>query len=258
MSTILYEKKENIGYITLNIPDKLNALRQEMKDELATLLREIRYDRELRAVIITGAGRAFCAGGDVSTMGDKQKHNDGRERMRLRCDWIRELFHLEKPVIAAVNGYAFGGGLSIALLSDFIICSDKGSFQASFINIGLIPDSGAAWGLPKRVGIGKAREICYTGRTVKAQEALEIGLADKVVPADELMDAATEFARKLAAGPTYSIGLTKALLNRTYENSFNDYLDHEVGYQAAAYQTADHCMAVKAFLEKTDKNFIGY
>lgn len=254
----MYTVENHVGYITLNIPDKLNALRGEMKEELVALLREIRSDRSVRALVITGAGRSFCAGGDVSTMGDKQKNNDGRERMRLCCDWCRELMHMEKPVIAAVNGYAFGAGLTISLLCDFIIASEKASFQCSFVNIGLVPDSGCAWLLPKRVGMGKARDLIYTGRTIKADEALQMGLADEVVPPEELMASAVKMAEKLAQGPSYSIGLSKALLNRTYENSFSDYMDMEVNYQAAAFQTVDHTIAVKAFLEKTDKHFTGF
>ena len=257
MSTILYEVENNVGYITLNIPDKLNALRSEMKEELVELLRRIRGDHSVRALVITGAGRAFCAGGDVSAMGDKMKLNDGRDRMRLGCDWARELMQIEKPVIAAVNGYAFGAGLSIALASDIILCSEKGSFACSFIGIGLVPDSSCGWNLPKRIGIGKAKEMAFTGRTVKADEALAIGLADRILPPDELMSAARELAEKIASGPSYSIGLTKQLLNRSYENSLNDFLDIEVGYQAAAYQTGDHKMAVRAFLNKEEKHFEG-
>ncbi|WP_417093378.1 enoyl-CoA hydratase/isomerase family protein [Intestinimonas timonensis] len=257
METLLYREENHVGYITLNIPDKLNALRGEMKDELVDLLRKLRGDSNVRALVITGAGRSFCAGGDVSTMGDKQKNNEGRDRMRLCCDWCRELMRLEKPVIAAVNGYAFGAGLTVALLCDFIVASEKASFQCSFVNIGLVPDSGCTWLLPKRVGMGKAREMMYTGRTVKTEEALQIGLADQVVAPDDLMATATELAERLAQGPTYTIGLTKSLLNKTYESSFSDYLDMEANYQASAFQTVDHTMAVKAFLEKTDKHFTG-
>lgn len=257
METLLYRLENNVAYITLNIPDKLNALRGEMKDELVDLLRQIRGDSGIRALVITGAGRAFCAGGDLSTMGDKQKHNEGRERMRLNCDWCKELMRMEKPVIAAVNGYAFGAGLTVALLCDFIIASEKASFQCSFVNIGLVPDSGCTWLLPKRVGMGKARDLMYTGRTVKAAEALQIGLADQVVEPEALMSAAVEMAERLAQGPTYTIGLTKSLLNKTYESSFSDYMDLEANYQAAAFQTVDHTAAVKAFLDKTDKQFTG-
>lgn len=257
METLLYHVENNVGYITLNIPEKLNALRSEMKDELFALLRTVRGDSGIRALVITGAGRAFCAGGDVSTMGDRQKNNEGRDRMRLSCDWCKELMRIEKPVIAAVNGYAFGAGLTVALLCDFVIASEKASFQCSFVNIGLVPDSGCTWLLPKRVGMGKAREMMYTGRTVKTEEALQIGLVDQVVAPDALMSTAAGLAEKLAQGPTYTIGLTKSLLNKTYESSFADYLDQEANYQAAAFQTVDHTMAVKAFLEKTDKHFSG-
>lgn len=257
METIKYELVNGVGYITLNIPEKLNALRPEMKAELVDLLRTIRGDYEVRALVITGEGRAFCAGGDVSSMGDKLKNNEGRDRMRLGCDWIKELVSLEKPVIAAVNGYAFGAGLSIALACDFIIASEKGSFQSSFVNIGLVPDMAHVWALPKRIGMGKAKEMAYTGRTVRAAEALEIGLADKVVPPEQLMDEARAMAEQLAQGPTYVIGLIKSLFRSAYNTSFQEYLDTEVNLQAAAFHTQDHVMAVKAFLEKGEKHFIG-
>lgn len=257
METIKYEAANSVGYITLNIPEKLNALRPEMKEELVELLRAVRGDSAVRALVITGEGRAFCAGGDVSSMGDKLKNNDGRERMRLGCDWIKELVQLEKPVVAAVNGYAFGAGLSIALACDFIVASEKSSFQSSFVNVGLVPDMAHVWALPKRVGMGMAKEMAYTGRTVKAPEALVLGLADRVVPPEQLMDAARELAERLAQGPTYVIGLIKTLFRSAYHTSFQEYLDTEVNLQAAAFHTQDHVMAVKAFLEKGEKHFTG-
>lgn len=257
METIKYELVNGVGYITLNIPEKLNAMRLEMKTELVELLRTIRGDYSVRALVITGEGRAFCAGGDVSSMGDKQKNNEGRDRMRLGCDWIKELVTLEKPVIAAVNGYAFGAGLSVALACDFIIASEKSSFQSSFVNIGLVPDTAHVWALPKRIGVGKAKEMTYTGRTVRAAEALEIGLVDKVVPPEQLMDEARAMAEQLAQGPTYVIGLIKTQFRSAYNTSFQEYLDTEVNLQAAAFHTQDHVMAVKAFLEKGEKHFIG-
>ena len=257
METLEYKVENAVAYITLNIPEKLNAMRSEMKNELTDLLRQIRGDYSIRALVITGAGRAFCAGGDVSSMGDKLKNNDGRDRMRLGCDWIKELVTLEKPVVAAVNGYAFGAGLSIALACDFIVASEKASFQSSFVNIGLVPDTAHVWALPKRIGLGKAKEMTYTGRTVKAAEALEIGLVDKVVAPEELMNAAKELAEQLANGPTYTIGLIKTLFRSAYNTSFQDYLDTEVNLQAAAFHTQDHVMAVKAFLAKEDKVFTG-
>lgn len=257
MAMVEYKVENSVGYITLNVPEKLNALVAQMKAELLDILREVRSDPNVRAVVITGAGRAFCAGGDLSTMGDKQKNNEGRDRMRLGCDWVKEFIALEKPVIAAVNGYAFGAGMSIALLSDFIVCSEKASFQASFVNVGLAPDSAHVWALPKRVGLGKAKELTYFAPVVKAPEALEIGLADKVVAPEELMDTVKEMAEKLANGPTYVIGLIKTMFRSAYNTSYVDFLETEANLQAAAFHTQDHVMAVKAFLNKEEKVFTG-
>ena len=257
METIVYSVENQVGYLKLNIPDKMNALRAEMKKELLALFSEIRTDPNIRALVITGEGKAFCAGGDISTLGDKQKNNEGRDRMLYSVDFIKMLEAFEKPVIAAVNGYAVGAGLSISLACDFIICSEKASFGSAFINLSSVPDLGCVWNLVRRVGVPKAKEITYTGRSIKAAEALEIGLADKVVAPEDLMATAKEMAEKFAQGPTYGIGLTKSLINRAYDNSFLNYLEMEANAQAAAFHTVDHTMAVNAFINKTEKNFIG-
>lgn len=257
MKTLIYNVENSVGYITLNVPEKLNALCNDMKDELCALFRQIKNDPEVRAVVITGAGRAFCAGGDVTTMGAALKNNDSREKMLYNTEWFRELVKLEKPVIAAVNGFAFGGGLSISLACDFIYCSEKGSFCCSQRNIGLVPDLACMWNLPKRVGSAKAKDICYTGRRVKADEALAIGLADKVVAPEELMSEAKAFAEELAKGPTYSIGLMKALYNRAYDCTYDQFADVEEAYQCAAMRTEDHIEQVRAFLAKEKSDFIG-
>lgn len=257
MSSVLYRFENNVGYITLNEPKRSNALSNSIKQELTAILREVRGDYSVRALVIEAEGKNFCAGGDIATMGDKQTHNDGRERMRMAVDWLKELVSIEKPTIAAVNGAAAGGGLSLALACDFIIAADNAKFCCSFINISLVADMGSLYFLPRRVGMATAKNLAYTGRNVDGQEALEIGLADKVVASGDLKTATQEMAEKLAAGPTYSIGMTKTLINKSFETEFNTFADMEINFQAAAFHTVDHHAAVKAFFEKKPPIFIG-
>ncbi len=257
MSSILYRKENNVGYITLNEPERSNAMSTIIKRELTTILREVRGDYSVRALVIEANGKNFCAGGDIATMGDKQAHNDGRERMRMAVDWLKELANLEKPTIAAVNGAAAGGGLSLALACDFIVAADNAKFCCSFINISLVADMGSLYFLPRRVGMPAAKNLAYTGRNVEAEEALKLGLADQVVSLSELKTAAKEIAEKLAIGPTYSIGMTKTLINKSFETDFNTFADMEINFQAAAFHTIDHHAAVRAFFEKRKPEFIG-
>lgn len=257
MDNVLYKFENNVAYITLNRPDKGNAFLPEIKTDLTQILRDIRGDYSVRAVVITSNGKIFSAGGDMSSMGDKQNCLQGRDRMRLAVDWLKELVNLEKPTIAAVNGAAAGGGLSLALACDFIIAAENAKFISSFINIGLVSDMASMYFLPRRVGQAKAKQIGFSGKPVNAAEALNIGLVDKVVSLEELPDAAKQMAEEYASKPTYSIGMTKKLINCSFEMDFNTFLDMEVNYQAVAFQTDDHKNAVKAFFNKENATFEG-
>lgn len=257
MNTITYKLENSVGYITLNKPDKANAMIAEMKIELAEILRQIRSDNKVRSVVITGKGKAFCAGGDLSTMGEAQTIVAGRERMKTSADWLKELAGLEKPTIASVNGAAFGSGLSLALACDFIIASQAAKLSSSFVKVGLVADMGALYFLPRRVGLAKAKQLIFTGDVVDPIEGKDMGLVDMVVSPEELEEKTKEFAEKLAKGATYAIGMDKKILNQCYETNLTTLLDMEATFQAVAFQTSDHKDAVKAFFEKSRPVFSG-
>jgi 2-(1,2-epoxy-1,2-dihydrophenyl)acetyl-CoA isomerase len=260
--TLLVETSGNVGTVTLNRPDSLNSLNDRLTTELAQVLQQLQQAADVRCVILTGAGRAFSSGQDLGEL--KAKYANPALVPHLAEDLRRRynpivlgLRALAKPVIAAVNGVAAGAGLSLALACDLRIASDKASFIEVFINVGLVPDSGNTFFLPRLVGLGKAMELCFTGDKVSAVDALAIGLVNKVVPAEELMNATQELAQKLAKLPTAGIGLTKRLLYQSLNSALEGQLEAEAVAQETAGQTADHREGVRAFFEKRPPNFQG-
>jgi 2-(1,2-epoxy-1,2-dihydrophenyl)acetyl-CoA isomerase len=220
--------------VTLNRPDSLNALNQTMTAELAAILQQLQRYPQVRCVVLTGGGRAFSSGQDLGDLKIKYSNPDYvphlAEELRRRYNpIITGLRNLEKPVVAAVNGVAAGAGLSLALACDLRIASDKASFIEVFVNVGLVPDSGSTFFLPRLVGLGKALELCFTGDKVSAAEALNLGLVNKVVPADELMKTTQELAARLAKLPPRAIGLMKQLLYRSFDSDLDAQLEAEAG-----------------------------
>ena len=259
--TVSVQTAEGICTITLNRPDVLNAFNDQLTTELADALKNAERDAAVRVIIITGAGRAFSSGQDLGDLKTKyvpghvpQLGDDLRRRYNPIIKRIREM---DKPVIAAVNGVAAGAGCSLALACDMRIASDQASFIEVFINVGLIPDSGSTFMLPRLVGLGKAMELCCTGQKVDAVEALRLGLVNQVVPAGELEAAVRKLAGKLAALPARAIALTKRLLNQSLQNSLEAQLEAEAYDQETAGKTADHYEGVIAFLEKRKPDFKG-
>jgi 2-(1,2-epoxy-1,2-dihydrophenyl)acetyl-CoA isomerase len=241
--------------ITLNRPDVLNAFNSDMHRALAAALKEARAD-EVRAVVITGAGRGFCVGQDLSEF----KDDAGDIGTRLRGNYhpnITAIRALEKPVIAAVNGPAAGAGLSFACACDLRIASDQASFVPAFVNIGLVPDSGGTFFVTRLVGQARAFEWLASGRRLTAAEAHAWGVVSEVVDADALQERAAAVAVELAALPTRAIGMTKRLLDRAPTANLDDQLEWEAQLQTAATQTADFKEGVASFLEKRDPNFEG-
>jgi 2-(1,2-epoxy-1,2-dihydrophenyl)acetyl-CoA isomerase len=241
--------------ITLNRPDVLNAFNAAMHKALAAAFKEARGD-DVRAVVITGAGRGFCVGQDLSEF----KDDAGDIGSRLRGNYhptITGVRSLEKPVIAAVNGPAAGAGLSFACACDLRIASDQASFVPAFVNIGLVPDSGATFFVTRLVGQARAFEWLASGRRLTAAEAHAWGVVSEVVGADELQRRAAEIAAELAKLPTRAIGMTKRLLDRAPTATLAEQLEWEAQLQTAATQTADFREGVAAFLEKRDPNFEG-
>src|SRR5437016_4281937 len=216
--SFLYEQCDGIGTITLNRPERLNAITFEVYHELTDFFAKLRDEKDARVVIITGAGRAFCSGGDVRDIIGELQGRDSEGLLqftRLTCDLIRNMRALPQPIIASLNGTTAGAGACIALASDIRIAADEAKIAFIFVKVGLAgTDMGATYLLPRVVGLAKATELLMTGDFVEAKEAERIGLYNRVVKAEELSVATRELAEKLAAGPAFSIGLTKEMLNR--------------------------------------------
>jgi 2-(1,2-epoxy-1,2-dihydrophenyl)acetyl-CoA isomerase len=258
--SILYEAREGVATITLNRPAVLNAFTPEMLAALREAL-ERAVGEGQRAVLLTGAGRGFSAGMDLASIEPQYRDGVGPDFAAL----LRDSFHpvvqalrtMELPVVAAVNGAAAGAGFSLALACDLRIAADSARFTTAFTRIGLVPDSGIAWILPRLTGQGRAAALMLLSEAVDAQGALAAGFVDRVVPADQLAAEAFALAQSLAKGPTRAYGLTKRLLNAAGTSSFEDLLKLEADCQAEAGATADHRGAVQAFLRKEPASFSG-
>jgi len=259
--TILVEKKDQITRITLNRPASLNSFNEKMGEEFYAALKEAEKDDSTRCLIITGAGRAFSAGEDVSGLNERY----GGDSQPSLGDHLRKKYHpmilrmrnMEKPVIARINGIAAGSGASIALACDIRIASEESGLKQAFIGVGLVPDSGSSYFLTRTLGPGRALELIMTGRTVGAKEAETLGLVNQVVPAAELDEAVNSTAEKLANGPTKALGLSKRIVNQVSRLELPDALEYEAKNQDIAGKTQDHLEAVRAFLEKRKPKFSG-
>lgn len=255
--TLIYEKKDRIGVLTINRPEKLNALSNELTEELERLLAEVENDEKLRVLVMTGAGeKAFVAGADIQELVDRDALV-GRKVSRTRQEIFSRIENLPIPVIAAVNGYALGGGLELALACSIRICSEKAQFGAPEVKLGIIPGDGGTQRLPRLVGLGRAMEMILTGDFIDAQEAYRIGLVNQVVPHDELMEKAMELAQKIAKRPPLAVRYAKEAVNRSQEG------DTVLGYALESYlhaltcTTEDKKEGVQAFLEKRKGTFKG-
>lgn len=204
MAAIEIKRVDATAVLTMNRPDQRNALDFAMREDFAAAVAEVRDDESVRAIVLTGAGGHFCAGGDIKTMGEQQGKRDifeGRERIRKIHRWFDELVDLEKPVIAAVDGVAFGAGLSLALCADFVLASPRAKFCSVFARLGYIPDTGAMYLLPRAIGLSRAKDMVFTGRVVGVQEAKEMGLVQTICEQD-LLQSALDFAERFHSAPT--------------------------------------------------------
>jgi 2-(1,2-epoxy-1,2-dihydrophenyl)acetyl-CoA isomerase len=255
------ETIEHICTITLNRPQVFNAMSDQSTTDLQDALKKAERHEDVRVIILTGAGKAFCSGQDLGEL--REHYVPGyvphfAEDLRRRYEPIIErICEMEKPVIAAVNGVAAGAGCSLALACDLCIASEHASFIEVFINVGLVPDCGSTYFLPRLVGYTRAMELCCTARPVKAEEAAAIGLVNRVVPADDLMTETRALAARLVAAPARGIALTKRLLRQSFDNDLNRQLEAEAFAQETAGQTEDHLEGVGAFLEKRKPVFRG-
>ena len=252
-----WEVAGGIATITLDRPEALNSLEGRLKTELLDAIRQAGRDSSVRVVILTGAGRAFCAGQDLKERLQPDPTPldvEVRERFNPIVSAIRLL---DKPVIAAVNGVAAGAGASLAFACDLRIASEQASFVLAFGRIGLIPDSGATWLLPRLVGLGRATELMLLPDPLSAAEAFRIGLVNRVVPAGELLAEADAMATTLAAAAPRALALTKRAIRRSIEAGFEDAIDYEASLQGIAGRTADHSEGLAAFVEKRAPRFTG-
>ncbi|MBS3999237.1 MAG: enoyl-CoA hydratase/isomerase family protein [Desulfobulbaceae bacterium] len=246
---IKYEIKGKVAYITLNRPDVLNSFNREMSLEMQEALHSATEDAQVRCILISGEGRAFSAGQDLEEA-ISGKYDVSDIITRQYNPIISLIRNIPKPVVAAVNGIAAGAGANIALACDIIIASDKASFIQSFSNIGLIPDSGGTYFLPRLVGLAKASALMFLAEKVDAKSAEEMGMIYKTFPAEEFMAEAEAIANHLADRPTKGLALTKHLLNTTIDNDLEKQLEEEMKLQIIASNSYDYKEGVNAFLEK--------
>lgn len=254
-----YEETDGVAAITLDRPNKLNALTFEVYAELRDLFAALTDAAAVRTIIITGSGTAFCSGGDVEDIIGKLLKRDAQsllEFTRMTGALIKNMRSCPKPIVAAINGVAAGAGAVIALAADLRVASDTASFSFLFTKVGLAgADMGAAYLLPRVVGLGRATEILMLGDKVQAEQAQRIGLVTRVVPAAELMPAAIEIARRLAGGPSFALRLTKTLLNQELDIDFTSAIEAEAEAQALCMQTRNFHEGYEAFKAKRKPNF---
>lgn len=253
--TIKYEVKNNVAWITLNRPDKLNAFIRQLNHEIHKAVKESSRNEEVRAIVITGEGRAFCSGQDLSEVDESMDH--GGVLRNNYGPMVKEIEQCKKPVIAAVNGVAAGAGFSLALACDFRLISERASFVQAFVHVGLVPDSGNLYYLSQIVGYAKALELAVFGEKIKADEAERLGLVTKIISLDEWQEETAAFAERIASMPTKAIGLMKRLLKGSRDLPFNEYLEKEACAQRIAGLTEDHREGVTAFMEKRRPVFHG-
>jgi 2-(1,2-epoxy-1,2-dihydrophenyl)acetyl-CoA isomerase len=260
---LLTELRDGVLYLTLNQPAKLNAMSQQMMEGLLAALRRAAADSQVGAVVLTGAGRGFCSGGDITAMRARESGGaptpleEGIARLRENEETSLLLHEIPKVTIAAINGPATGAGLSLALACDLRIASDAARFGTAFAKVGFSGDFGGTWTMTKVLGSMKARELYFLADLIDAQEALKIGLVAKVFPAASLMEEVGKLAHRIASGPRIAYRYMKANLNKALTDDFRTLLDREAEGQTLTGRTEDHREAVKAFLEKRPATFKG-
>ncbi len=253
---ILARKENGVSWITINRPEVLNACDIPTLKKFAAALKEAEQDEAVRCIVITGKGRAFCAGADLQSLSQRGEISlaaDLREGFNPVCS---KIFHLEKPVVAMVNGVAAGAGVGIAFACDLRIVSESAKFVEAFAKVGLIPDSGATFTMPRLLGLTKAMELAFTGESVDASEAFRMGIVNKVVPPDQLESETRSLAEKLASG-SIGLGLSKKAIHKALSLDFDGALEYEAEMQEIAGASKDHKEGVMAFREKRPPKFSG-
>jgi 2-(1,2-epoxy-1,2-dihydrophenyl)acetyl-CoA isomerase len=252
-----YEVKDGVATITLNRPEVYNALNDGITYELQDALKASAKDDQVRVVVLTGEGKAFCSGQDLKAGTEQEKRSFMDSLTKRYNPIVRAMRSLPKPIICRLNGVAAGAGCSLVLACDIIVASEEATMIEVFVNIGLVPDSGSSYFLPRLVGTVKAFELCSMGSRVKAKEALELGMVNKVVPIDQLDLATKEYTDYFANAPTKTICLIKKMLNKSATSSLEDVLEYEAYCQEIAGGSHDYKEGVSAFLEKRKAKFLG-
>ena len=256
--TIQYQVEQTVATIAFNRPASLNAFNDQMMVETQHALQACGEDSSVRCVVLTGRGRAFSAGQDLKDLRSKgQSFSIGDHVRQGYNELVQEIVTMEKPVIGAINGVAAGAGCGIALATDIRIAAHTATFNLAFIRIGLVPDSGLTWFLPRLVGTARAFELAVTGATIGAEKALNWGLVNQVAPADQMPEIVAAWAQSLAGGPTLAIGLTKRALHQAATSDLAQALANEADLQAIAGLSNDFAEGLTAFLEKRDPDFRG-
>ena len=257
MADLRVETADGVATVTLDRPDALNALTVPLKEALIAAFVGLATDREVRAIVLTGAGRAFCAGQDLKERLEPDAAPLDVELRERYNPIIRAMRGLDRPIVGAINGIAAGAGASLAFACDLRIAAEGASFLLAFGRVGLIPDSGATWLLPRLVGPAKAAEMALLTEPLSAADAERFGLVVRVVPAEQLMDEARAVATRLAGLAPRAVALTKQALDAAWESSFEEALELEARLQGEAGSTADHAEGIAAFLEKRPPRFTG-
>ncbi|MBN3755622.1 enoyl-CoA hydratase/isomerase family protein [Paraburkholderia sp. Tr-20389] len=250
-NTVLLEKVGKTAVVTLNRPQRRNALDSTIRTGMTAVIDAIAQDSSVRSVVLTGAGGNFCAGADLGDgEGQSERGFFVRDLLLDHDRWFTALSDLEKPVISAVDGFATGAGLSVALAADFVIASDRARFVSSFARVGFIPDLSLLYVLPRRVGLVRAKEIAFSAREIPADEAVALGLAEVVVPAASLRDAALEFAQRFDDAPTHVLGMAKRIMNRTFETDRHSLVQLEATLQGLCAASRYNAEAMRRFFAK--------
>lgn len=253
MSVLELTRHGATAVLTMNRPSARNALDLELRQAFADLIPRIRDDADIRAVVLTGAGGHFCAGGDIRAMGGGQGDTDvfeGRTRILSMQRWFDELVDLEKPVIAAVDGVAYGAGLSLTLAADFVLTSTRATFCAVFARIGYVPDLGSMYLLPRAVGLARAKELVFSARVVDADEALALGITQRVIKEGAVLDEALALAARFEHAPAGALGIVKSVMNHAFESDRRSVYLQEAMAQSLCRESAFHKEAARRFLEK--------
>jgi 2-(1,2-epoxy-1,2-dihydrophenyl)acetyl-CoA isomerase len=253
---IIVEQDGNVLCITLNRPDVLNAFSSQMRQGIFEALTLAKNNKEIRAVLLMGAGSSFCAGGDVKRMGNFTPQSVF-EHLSLSKELILAMTELDVPIITAIHGYVAGGGTGLALASDIILAAGDSKFYFSFAKLGLVPDTSVMFFLPRTLGLYRAKEIIFNPRPIDAKTALEWGIVNHLYPAEQIHAEAKKFAQKIAKGPSRALGHMKRIANRALVSDLSDVLEMEATAQAIMVTTEDHQEGVRAFKEKQKPSFVG-